>query len=133
MLDTGSSVNIISKSLFFKIGKADKIPAEALQQPDIPLKDYNQNTIPVTARVSLEIRAKDHVIHVPVYILPGAKPACLLGLSVVCDLDLVSLAPEVTLNDEDTAEGSSDQRSCTAQVCLISIQQIPRHLELYRR
>lgn len=74
----------------------------------------------MTARVNLEIKAKDHMVKVTMYILPGAKPPCLLGLSAVRALHLMSLSPEVTLKGEGVVKGSSNR------VSLIHAQRIPQ-------
>ncbi len=108
MLDTGSSVNLISQSLFFKVGKAAKIPVEAIQHPDVPLKDFSQNHIPVTGRVEIKVEARGKSIIIPMYILPGAEPPCLLGLSAVQELGLMTLSPEVVL------KGDAEQKKPTA-------------------
>ncbi len=116
MLDTGSSVSLMSQSLFFKVGKAAKIPVEAIQHPDVPLKDFSQNHIPVTGRVEIKVEARGKSIVIPIYILPGAEPPCLLGLSAVQELGLMTLSPEVVL------KGDAEQKKPTAVAQLIQAQ-----------
>lgn len=128
MLDTGSSVCIISQDLFLKVGKAAGIPTSALQKPDLPLRDYSHNTILVIASVNLEVEAKGNVIKETLYILPGAEPSCLLGLNTVCRLGLVCLAPEVKLQQDDASEEQAEKedKSETAVVRLIKAERIPQ-------
>ncbi len=122
MLDAGSSVCIISQELFLKVGKAPGI--NALQQPDIPLRDYSQNTISVIASVNLKIGARGNTITETMYNLPGAEPSCLLGLSMVCQLGLVCLAPEVKMHQEDSDEANAEKggKSQAAVVQLIKVE-----------
>ncbi len=73
MIDTGSSVNIITEDLFYEVGKTAKIPATELQPPDIRLRDFNHNPIPVVARVDLKVEVGDRSSSVPIYNVLGAN------------------------------------------------------------
>lgn len=75
--------------------------------------------------MNLEVKTTDHTIVVPVYILPGAKPPCLLGLSAARELDLESFAPDVLLKDENVTKNHIEQGGPTARVRLTSAQCIP--------
>ena len=129
MLDTGSSVNVISQKLFFDIGKAAGIPASALKRPDIPLKDlwYGHHHIPVVACVELTVDARGRQITDIVYILPEADPPFLLGLQASCQLGLVTLAPEVKVHQatEQHQKGTGKEDNVPV-VCLIQACQIPK-------
>ena len=71
LVDPGSSATLMSFKLFQKIGKAARIPASALQKPDIMLRDYSQSAITIGACVHLTVSFQNSSVTVPVYIYPN--------------------------------------------------------------
>jgi len=57
LIDTGSPATILSFELFKTTGKAANISSDSLLpvDGDVALKDYSQRTIPIGAKVNLEI------------------------------------------------------------------------------
>ena len=95
MVDTGSSDTILSFDLFKRIGKKANIPVSALSAPDVVLRDYNQQPIPIGAKVELELSFNGKSVVVPVYVRGSGSPesdACLLGTNVVIPLGMIAPA-----------------------------------------
>ena len=56
MVDTGSSVTILSWDVFQAIGREAQVPASAVYKPEVTLRDYSQRPILVGAMVDLEVK-----------------------------------------------------------------------------
>ena len=54
MVDPESSSTIISFGLFRRIGREAGIPTDAMQPPDMVLRDYSQRPIPIGAKVDMK-------------------------------------------------------------------------------
>ena len=120
LLDSGSSATIMSFELFKTIGKAANIPADSLLPVDwdLTLKDYSQRTIPVGAKVHLEIGWKDRSTTVPVYLADTQGEPCLLGTNAVMPLGLMTPDSGVEATGPEL-EGSKHG------VRLISVTRVP--------
>ena len=95
MVDTGSSATILLTELFKRIGKKANIPVSALSTLDVVLRDYNQRSIPVGAKVELEFTFNGRSVVAPVYLWGSGSAeseACLLGINVVVPLEMMSPA-----------------------------------------
>ena len=108
LIDTGSPATIMSFKLFKTIGKAANISSNSLLpvDPGFMLKDYNQRTIPIGAKVNLEIGWKDASVTVAVYLAEMYGEPFLLGTNAVMPLGLMTPDPGVkaigTENTEDS-------------------------------
>ena len=89
LIDTGSPATIMSFKLFNSTGKAANISSNSLLpvDPGFMLKDYSQRTIPIGAKVNLEIGWKDASVIVPVYLAETYGEPFLLGTNAVCFWD----------------------------------------------
>jgi len=126
LVDSGSSATIISYNVFEKIGKAAKIPASELHQPNVILRDYSQRTIPVGASVNLTVSFQGHSVTVPVYIRPvdtSQCESCLLGTNVVIPLKL--MAPHSGLMTDILPLPTNSLIPVQAPVHLIKAVRIP--------
>ena len=123
MVDPGSSATIISYEKFCEIGKQAGIPAGNLDRPDLVLRDYNQQAIPVGARVNLNFRWKDKTVTAPAYIRAErcrGEP-CLLGTNVVISLGLMIPDPDL----EVRGNGFRKERGVSVGVCLVGTVRVP--------
>ena len=69
LVDTGSSLTILSFNQFKEIGKQAKIPARAELKPDVGVfRDYSRRLIPITANVDLEFQWKGKSVITPAYL-----------------------------------------------------------------
>ena len=86
LVDPGSSATIMSFELFKTIRERAAIPREALQKPDVTLRDHSRRPIPIFAQVALEFHLEGRRVSVPVYLRsdqgPAAGESCLLGTNV---------------------------------------------------
>ena len=91
MIDPGSSATIVSVEQFKEIGRCAGISVKALKLPDLVLRDYNQQPIPVGAKVELTFRWKGKEVTTPTYIRAERSRGepCLLGTNVVIPLGLM--------------------------------------------
>ena len=62
LVDTGSSVTILSFNQFKEIGKQAKIPSRELKPAVGVFRDYSRRLIPITAKVDLEFQWKGRVL-----------------------------------------------------------------------
>ena len=102
LVDPGSSATIMSFELFKKIGAKAGIPREALQKPNITLRDYSRRPIPIFAKVDLEFSYQDKQIITAVYLRSDQGTAgepCLLGTNVVIPLGLMVPGPGVATKE----------------------------------
>jgi len=91
--------------------------------PDLVLRDYNQQVIPVGIRVNLNFRWKDKTITAPAYIRAEryrGEP-CLLGTNVVISLGLMVPDPDL----EVRGNGFRKQRGVSVGVCLVGAVRVP--------
>ncbi len=68
MIGSGSSATVTSFALFKEVGRIAKIPSEALEVPDVILRDYNCQPIPIGARVKLNFKWHGESVTAPVYV-----------------------------------------------------------------
>ena len=102
LVDPGSSATIMSFELFKKVGAKAGIPREALQKPNITLRDYSRRPIPIFAKVDLEFSYQDKQIITAVYLRSDQGTAgepCLLGTNVVIPLGLMVPGPGVATKE----------------------------------
>ena len=71
--------------LFRSMGKASSMSLLPVD-PDITLKEYSQRTIPIGARVNLEIGWKDTSVTVPMYLIETSGEPFLLGTNTAIPL-----------------------------------------------
>ena len=86
MIDPGSSATIILFDLFKEIQGKARIPSSELKVPDVTLRDYSHNAIPIGAQVSLTFKWHDKSVTIPVYVradITTEGESCLLGTNVV--------------------------------------------------
>ena len=123
MVDPGSSATIISYEKFTEIGRRAGIPTNQLMVPDAALRDYNQQIIPVGAKVELTFRWKDKVVTTPVFVRSQHCPGetCLLGTNVVVLLGLMVPDPDMEVREGCTG----GKRMSTARVCLVEATRVP--------
>ena len=91
MIDPGSSATIVSFEQLKEIGRCAGISVKALKLPDLVLRDYNQQPIPVGAKVELTFRWKGKEVTTPTYIRAECSRGepCLLGTNVVIPLGMM--------------------------------------------
>ena len=128
LVDTGSSVTILSFNQFKEIGKLARIPSSELKPAVGVFRDYSRRLIPITAKVDLEFQWKGKSVTTPAYLRAddgnGVEP-CLLGTNVTTPLGLMTPAPGVEPKSEQS-EPKSDNPLCPeATVHLIQAQRIP--------
>ena len=119
LIDTGSPATIMSFKLFKSMGKAANISSNSLLpvDPGFMLKDYSQRTIPIGAKVNLEIGWKDASVIVPVYLAETYGEPFLLGTNAAMPLGLMTPDSGVkatgTENTEDSGPRSLEVRLVT--------------------
>ena len=68
MVDPGSSATFLSFDLFEKVGHKAGIPKGALKPPDLVLRNYSQQPIPIGARVNMTFELQGRSVEVTVYL-----------------------------------------------------------------
>ena len=101
MIDLGSSATIISFDLSKEIRGKARISSSELKMPDVTLRDYSHNPIPIGAQVSLTFKWRDRSVTTPVYVrsdIATEGESCLLGTNV--DIPLGLMVPDRGLKQE---------------------------------
>ena len=76
-VDTGASVSLISKDTYDKL-RANLKTAPPLQKSDILLRIYTDEHLDVVGSVSVDVRYKEHIAHLPLTMVAG-RGLSLLG------------------------------------------------------
>ena len=130
LVDTGSSVTILSFSQFKEIGKQARIPSSELKPAVGVFRDYSRRLIPITARVDLEFQWKGKSVITPAYLRAddenGVEP-CLPGTNVTTPLGLMTPASGVEPRGEQSEQKPDSPLHPEAVVRLIQAQRIPGH------
>ena len=121
MVDPGSAATILSFEQFSRIGKETMIPSAALRMPDLVLRDYNQQPIPIGALVTLSFKWKDKAVTTSVYVRSDQSNGepCLLGTIVVMPLGLMTPDPDFDVQHR------SSVKDAPVKVRLVSGTRIP--------
>ena len=76
-VDTGASASLISKDTYDKLW-SNLTTAPSLQKSDILLQTYTGEHLDVVSSVSIDVRYKEHIAHLPMTMVAG-RGASLLG------------------------------------------------------
>lgn len=84
-----------------KISGVIKSRRSSIKEPKLRLKDFSRNTIPMKAQVTVRVTSAQKSKDTEFYVIAGAEPSCLLGLSTSQALGLVT-SSEVVLTGGKT-------------------------------
>ena len=95
IVDTGADITIMGGTMFRKVATAAKLRKRNFKEPDKQPLTYDQRPFKLDGMIDMEIKFKDKLIKIPVYIKMDAHDQLLLSEGLCRQLGIVSYDPAV--------------------------------------